>query len=150
MRVPIAAKRTLTTLQIAQFVVGASYAFAHLFIAYAIPVSTPYLFTHNISTVIPEITSSISSAVASATASAGVGNWLKKIALRAAGNEGLAENVHNEQGQTFGLDAIRAEEVEKARDEIRYKMEYPTVHCMDTSGEVFAILLNVMYLAPLT
>lgn len=32
----------------------------------------------------------------------------------------------------------------------RYKVEYQTVNCLDTSGEVFAILLNAIYLAPLT
>ncbi|MCJ1393638.1 hypothetical protein MMC18_006513 [Xylographa bjoerkii] len=150
MRAPLLFKRTLTTLQIAQFVVGASYAFAHLFISYSAPVNTPYLFTHSISTAIPAMTSTISSAIASVTASAGVGNLLKKIVLRAAGNEGLAENVHNDQGQRFGLDETKYEEVERSRDEIRHKLEYPTVSCIDTSGQAFAILLNVMYLAPLT
>ncbi|MCJ1402980.1 hypothetical protein MMC11_006202 [Xylographa trunciseda] len=150
MRAPMLFKRTLTGLQIAQFVVGASYAFAHLFISYSAPVNTPYLFTHGISTAIPAMTSSISSAVASVTASAGVGNLLKKIVLRAAGNEGLAENVHNDQGLRFGIDETKYEDVERARDEIRYKLEYPTVNCIDTSGQAFAILLNVMYLAPLT
>ncbi|MCJ1379549.1 hypothetical protein MMC17_002650 [Xylographa soralifera] len=150
MHAPLLFKRTLTGLQIAQFVFGASYAFAHLFISYSAPVNTPYLFTHSISTAIPAMTSSISSAIASVTASAGVGNLLKKIVLRAAGNEGLAENVHNDQGQRFGIDETNYEKVEEARDEIRYKLEYPTVNCVDTSGQAFAILLNVMYLAPLT
>ncbi|MCJ1439349.1 hypothetical protein MMC27_008741 [Xylographa pallens] len=150
MQAPMLFKRTLTGLQIAQFVFGASYAFAHLFISYSAPVNTPYLFTHSISTAIPAMTSSISSAIASVTASAGVGNLLKKIVLRAAGNEGLAENVHNDQGLRFGIDETNYEKVEKARDEIRYKVEYPTVNCIDTSGQAFAIMLNVMYLAPLT
>ena len=150
MNAPILFKRTLTSLQIAQFIVGASYAFAHLFISYSAPVNTPYLFTHSISTAIPAMTSSISSAIASVTASAGVGNLLKKIVLRAAGNEGLAENVYDDQGLRFGIDETNYEKAEKARDEIRYKIEYPTVSCIDTSGQAFAILLNVMYLAPLT
>ncbi|MCJ1255906.1 hypothetical protein MMC24_003724 [Lignoscripta atroalba] len=148
--VPPVVKRTITSLQIAQFVFGATYAVAHLFIAYSVPVSTPYLFTHNISQALPAVTSSVSSAFTSATASAGVGSWLKKIALRAAAQEGLAENVKNKQGEMFGLDALKAEEVEKARDEIRHRLEYPTVRCIDTSGQAFAILLNVLYLAPLT
>ena len=130
--------------------IGATYAAAHLFIAYNVPVNTPYLYVHNLSTALPTITSSVSSAFASATATVGVGNWLKKIALRAAGEEGLAENVHNNQGEPFGLDAVKAAEVEKAREEIRYKLEYPTVNCIDTSGQAFAIWLNVLYLAPLT
>ncbi|MCJ1267022.1 hypothetical protein MMC22_006907 [Lobaria immixta] len=149
-RVPPILKRTLTTLQIAQFIFGASYAVAHLFIAYSIPVSVPYAFIHNLSSAIPAATSSATSAIASATATAGIGSWLKKVALRAAGEEGLAENVRNLEGETFGIDAIHAAEVEKAQEEIRYKLEYQTVNCLDTSGEAFAILLNALYLAPLT
>jgi len=130
--------------------VGAFFAVAHLFIAYDIPVSVPYLFVHNLSSAIPQATSSVSSALASITATAGVGEWLKKMALRAAGEEGLAENVRNNQGETFGIDAVHAKEAEKVREEIRYRNEYQTVRCVDTSGQAFAILLNVFYLAPLT
>ncbi|KAL8696921.1 MAG: hypothetical protein Q9201_007412 [Fulgogasparrea decipioides] len=143
-------KSTLTRLQIIQFVFGATYAMAHLFIAYDIPVETPYLFVHNLSSALPTAASSISSAIASATASADIGSWIKKAALRAAGEEGLAENVRNTQGQPFGIDAIHAAEVEKAQEEIRYKTQYQTVNCLDTPGEAFAILLNFAYLAPLT
>lgn len=85
---------------------------AHLFIAYSVPVSVPYSF--NPSSAIPAATSSASSMFASATATAGIGSWLKKVALRAAGEEGLAENVRNLAGETFGIDAIHAAEVEKA------------------------------------
>ena len=95
------------------------------------------------------ISSAVSSAFASATATAGLGSWLKKVALRAAGEEGLAENVRNYQGETFGIDAVHAAQMEKAQEEIRYKWESQTVHCLDTSGEAFAILLNLVYLAPL-
>ena len=142
-------KQTLTTLQIAQIVFGASYAMAHLFIAYSIPVSVPYVFVHNLTSAIPAAASSASSAIASVTATAGLGSWLKKLALRAAGEEGLAENVRNQKGETFGIDAIHAAEVEKAQEEIRYKTQYQTIHCVDTSGQAFAILLNCLYLAPL-
>ncbi|KAL8719843.1 MAG: hypothetical protein Q9225_003196 [Loekoesia sp. 1 TL-2023] len=143
-------KSVLTTMQIVQFVFGATYALAHLFIAYDIPVETPYLFVHNLSSALPSAASSVSSAIASATVSADFGSWLKKAALRAAGEEGLAENVRNAQGQTFGIDAMHAAEVEKAQEEIRYRIQYQRVNCLDTSGETFAILLNFFYLAPLT
>ena len=146
-------KQTLTTLQIIQIVFGGTYAFAHLFIAYDIPIEKTYLYVHNLSTALPSTVSTISSAVssafASATATAGLGSWLKKVALRAAGEEGLAENVRNYQGETFGIDAVHAAQMEKAREEIRYKWETQRVHCLDTSGEAFAILLNLVYLAPL-
>ena len=145
-------KRTLTGLQIAQIVFGGSYALAHLFVAYDIPVEMPYLYAHNLSTALPSTASAITSTVSSAftsAATAGIGNWLKKAALRAAGEEGLAENVRNSQGETFGIDAIHAADVERAQQEIKYKLENQRVHCLDTSGQVFAILLNLIYLAPL-
>lgn len=153
-RVPKWFKQTLTTLQITQFVIGAAYAFLHLFIAYQIPVSVPYIYhlgtaaTKIASSVPSDISATASSAIA--TVSAGVGAWLKKAALRAAGYEGLAENVLNEQGQTFGIDAVHAAEDLVAREETRYRDEVQWVHCLDTSGQVFAILLNCMYLLPLT
>ena len=58
-------------------------------------------------------------------------------------------NVRNEQGEAFGIDAVHAAESEKALEETRYRMEYKTIHCLDTSGQVFAILLNAVYLLPL-
>ena len=142
----------MTFLQIAQIVFGASYAFAHLFVGYDIPIEEAYLYVHNLSTALPStasaVSSTLSSALSSATA-AGFGNWLKKAALRAAGEEGLAENVRNYQGETFGIDAVHAAEVEKAQEEIRYRMGSSRVHCLDTSGQVLAILMNLVYLAPL-
>jgi len=149
-QVPQSLKRFLTALQISQFIIGASYAVGHLFVAYSRPVSTPYLFIHNLSTLLPTAASSLSSAVASATASAGLGSWLKKAALRAAGEEGLAENVRNAQGEHFGIDAVHSSELEKAQEEMRWRSEYQMTHCLDTPGQAFAILLNALYLAPLT
>ena len=132
---------------------GASYAFAHLFVAYDIPVEEAVTYVHNLSTAIPStastISSTISSALSSATVVAGLGSWLKKAALRAAGEEGLAENVRNYQGETFGIDAIHAADVEKAQEEIRYRMTSQRVHCLDTSGQALAIFMNLIYLAPL-
>lgn len=137
-------------MQITQFIVGATYAFAHLFVAYSRPVSVPYVFIHNLSSALPVATSTVSSAISSVSATADLESWLKKAVLRAAGQEGLAENVRNSQGQTFGIDAVHAAEVEKAAEEIRYKSEYQITSCLDTPGQTFAILLNLVYLAPLT
>ena len=143
----------MTFLQIAQIVFGASYAFAHLFVAYDIPIEEAYLYVHNLSTALPStasaVSSTLSSALTSATTAAGIGSWLKKAALRAAGEEGLAENVRNYQGETFGIDAVHAAEVERAQEEIRYRMSSSRVDCLDTSGQVLAILMNLVYLAPL-
>jgi GNS1/SUR4 family len=137
-------------MQIAQFVVGSSFALAHLFIAYTIPVNVPYVYS--LADLTSALTSDLSSAasVATATATAGLGSWLKKIAFRAAGEEGLAENVQNEQGKPFGIDAIHAAKDLKMREEIRYRDELRMIHCTDTSGQVFAILINCFYLFPLT
>ncbi|KAL8671927.1 MAG: hypothetical protein Q9168_003583 [Polycauliona sp. 1 TL-2023] len=148
-RVPRLLKSALTAAQTSQIVFGVSYAVAHFFVAYDIPVEVPYLFVHNLSSALPDAASSVSSAVVSATASADLGSWLKKAALRAAGEEGLAENVRNAQGQTFGIDAVHAAEVEKAQEEIRYKSQYQRVNCLDAPGQTFAILLNCLYLFPL-
>ena len=129
---------------------GASFGFTHLFIAYSIPTSLP--FTFSLGDVSSAISSDVSAAASTATASAtaGIGAWLKKFAFRAAGEEGLAENVENEDGQPFGVDALHAASDLKRRQQVRYRQGYKVVHCVDTSGEVFAILLNCFYLAPLT
>ncbi|KIW18908.1 hypothetical protein PV08_03197 [Exophiala spinifera] len=154
MRVPKWFKQSLTTLQITQFVVGATYAFLHLFIAYQVPVSVAYTYFPGevASKIVYSIPSDLSATVSSAmaTASAGLGAWMKKVALRAAGYEGLAQNVLNEQGEPFGVDAVHAAEDLVAREEIRFRDELQWTHCLDTSGQVFAILLNCTYLLPLT
>ena len=92
----------------------------------------------------------VASSVSSAAASGDAAAWARKLALRAAGVQGLAQNAQNAEGAQFGHDAIKAEEVEHAAEEIRYRAEYATINCVDTPGQAFAILLNVMYLAPLT
>ena len=148
---PVAFKQVLTTLQITQFVVGFTYAVLHLFVVYRVPIHTPYVFFHNLSTALPSATS----AVASAASTANVGSWVKKAVLRAAGDEGLSGNVRNNNGNLFGQDAAKAVQVEaeglaEARKEIRYRLEYAEANCIDTSGQAFAILLNALYLLPLT
>lgn len=149
-RVPKRIKQLITTMQIVQFLVGASFALAHLFISYTIPVSVPYIYSF--ADLTSGLASDVSSAasIATASASAGLGSWLKKVAFRAAGEEGLAENIRNEQGKAFGIDAVHAAKDLKAREETRYRDELRMVHCTDTSGQVFAILINCFYLAPLT
>ncbi|KAK5170732.1 hypothetical protein LTR04_004341 [Oleoguttula sp. CCFEE 6159] len=150
-RVPQFVKRTLTTLQITQFLVGASFAAAHLFVSYTVPVSTPYTVITTIASAASAVSSAASSAIAgiaSATASAGVAGFWKKIALRAAGEEGLAENVKNDRGEIFGPEASHV--ADTVREETRYRNEYTMVNCIDTSGQAFAIWLNLIYLLPLT
>ena len=138
-------------MQIAQFVVGVSFAAAHLFISYTVPVSTPYTLFKTISSTASATSSVASSAISQAviaTATANVGAFLKKLAYRAAGEEGLAENVRNNRGQVFGPEAERV--VEAIQRETKYRNEYREVPCIDTTGQSFAIWLNIIYLLPLT
>jgi hypothetical protein len=160
-------KRSLTTAQICQFLVGSTFASAHLFVSYAIPVAVPYTFK-GIAEDLPSIvssaaasatsvlnnsdpTSTLSSLAAEATKEGGA--WLKKLVYRAGGSPALAENVRNHNRQTFGTplhNPIVHSDLKRDIEEIRYRNEWQEVHCLDTSGQAFAIWLNVLYLAPLT
>ena len=148
-------KRTITTLQIAQFVIGTSFAMAHFFVSYDTPVTVPYTVTKKIVSTASAVSSLVSSVAASgvsasSTASAGnrIGGFLKKIALRAAGEEGLAENIRDEDDHLYGAEAERL--IETLKSETRYKQTWERVPCLDTSGQAFSILLNLVYLLPLT
>lgn len=123
-RVPNAIKRSLTTMQITQFLCGTNMAAAYLFVHYTIPYPVGSTALRHLTKVAP--------AVASATAEAGAVSWLKKLAFRAAGAEGVAENVGGA--------------VVPPRSGYTQEM----VTCMDTTGQAFAIWLNVTYLLPLT
>ncbi|KAL1880341.1 hypothetical protein Plec18167_003745 [Paecilomyces lecythidis] len=151
-RIPNRVKRSLTTMQITQFVVGTAMAAIHLFISYDIPVSIPSgLSPRHKATAVAAASSAAESGIAAATAAAGsLGPWLKKLAFRAAGAEGIAENVLNAQGQHFGVDAIHAAKLAEAKTAAQNALEYRTIDCLDTSGQAFAVWLNVMYLLPLT
>ncbi|KAL3424778.1 gns1 sur4 family protein [Phlyctema vagabunda] len=138
--IPNALKRSLTTMQIIQFLVGASYAALHSFVSYRIPVQVP--------TGVVEAATSAVSSVAAVASSAGVGSLVKKFLFRAAGEEGLAENVEGvyPADQVAHHGAVH-EEISHAQ---QYRTVYQTVPCIDTSGQTFAIWLNVFYLTPLT
>ncbi|KKK16976.1 hypothetical protein P175DRAFT_0431826 [Aspergillus ochraceoroseus IBT 24754] len=122
-RVPTVVKRTLTTMQITQFVIGSSMAASYLFVSYTLPAG------QSMSATVTATTGA--TAVASASGLA----WIKQVAFRAAGAEGIAENV----GQGEGNAAV-PQEVHVG----------PMITCMDTTGQGFAIWLNVAYLLPLT
>ncbi|CAK1361677.1 putative fatty acid elongation protein 4 [Cercospora beticola] len=161
-RVPQAIKRSLTSLQIAQFLWGASYAAAHLFVQYDIPIATPYQVVHTISSVVSSATSkaqSATSVISEAVATPSAIAWAalgKKMLLRALGEEGLAENVHDKRNQP--LNPVMEQKIEEFKDHIpgvpkyetRWRTDWTRVNCIDTSGEAFAIILNLFYLAPLT
>ncbi|KAF2726336.1 hypothetical protein K431DRAFT_214132 [Polychaeton citri CBS 116435] len=162
-RVSQTVKRTLTTLQIVQFLVGASYAALHLFVQYDIPVQTPYqvvsTFQEAISTVSSaavSVTSAVAAAVESPTVTASIGSMVKKYLLRAIGEEGIAEQVATTQ-DVSGIHLIPEsikQEIKKVdprpQYETKWRTDWTRVDCIDTQGEAFAIYLNLFYLFPLT
>jgi hypothetical protein len=142
-----------------QFLIGITFASMHLFVIYSVPVPVPYSITQTISASASSISSAMNSAiseyasatstVAAAATGRGLGNMLKKIALRAAGEEGLAarvgagsEKIPNPHVNIHLRDALK--------EETKYRTQYTFVSCIDTTGEAFAVWLNVFYLAPLT
>lgn len=111
-------------MQITQFVFGTNMAAAYLFVHYTIPYPVGSAALRHLAKAAP--------AVATAATEAGAVSWVKKLAFRAAGAEGIAENV----GGAVAAPASG------------YTQEMVT--CMDTTGQGFAIWLNVTYLLPLT
>lgn len=163
-------KRTLTTLQILQFLLGSTFAAIHLFISYTVPVSVAYKFAEKVA---PQANATISSAITSATnsaaealptASGAAVAFLRKLIYRAAGDEGLAENIpvpgspiplHQQQHVVAGHPDHHNPVQNFFRhhdtvDRVVYRTEYQTVPCIDNSGQAFAVYLNLIYLAPLT
>ncbi|KAK6605692.1 gns1 sur4 family protein [Botrytis cinerea] len=145
--IPQALKRSLTTMQIIQFLVGATYATVHSFISYTVTVQVP-----SIPATISSITSSASVVATSAAAvatSSGVADMIKKLLYRAIGEEGLAENVNAPVFSSVAQAPIAS--IPKSHSKIpKYVTETRTIPCIDTSGQTFAIWLNVIYLTPLT
>jgi len=139
--IPQSLKRSLTTMQIIQFLIGASYAALHSFVSYTIPVQVPDAAA-SVKTALSAATTVVSP-VAAVASSAGVGSLLKKYLFRAVGEAGLADNING---------AYRREHIDHGStgNVVQYHTEYQTVSCIDTSGQTFAIWLNVLYLTPLT
>lgn len=148
-------------MQITQFIVGVTFAAAHLFVSYTVPVSVTYEVAEkvlpklNASSVVSAASSVASTAVPAATG-AGLA-FLKKWIYRAAGDEGLAENVF--APGAVSPPAHQAADQHAAQHPIQYtqtqartvyRTQYEHVPCIDTSGQAFAIYLNLIYLAPLT
>lgn len=121
-RVPMLVKRTLTSLQITQFLVGATYAMAHSFVSYTVPV-----------VVSVNQASTGSAATTDAAPSGGLLDGLKGLVFgagavghpTAGGSSSDAHSITTTYGQRV-------------------------LPCITTTGQTFAIWLNVLYLAPLT
>jgi hypothetical protein len=131
-RVPLFIKRTLTTLQITQFLLGASHALSHSFVTYVIPVTVARSTIHKASAALAADVP----AEAAASLFPGALESLKQL-IFGAGAEVAAPAQHS-QSATVGT-AVPATE---------------TLHtvqpCIMTAGETFALWINVVYLAPLT
>jgi hypothetical protein len=135
-------------MQITQFLVGVAYASLHSFITYRVPVQI-------YNSPIAHITSAVESMATEAAAS-GVGALAKKILLRAADQEGLAEKI--EVISSTAISAAAAASASAAQERAAdphaapggYHTEYVQKSCLDSSGQTFAVWLNVFYLTPLT
>lgn len=148
-------KRTLTSMQITQFIVGVAFAACHLFVSYSVPVSVPYTVVDKVLEKVngTDIASTASAVLPSATGGAAIA-FLKKFVYRAAGDEGLAENVDGVPSPVSFAGAAVTQQpqqiIKNTVNRIVYRTEYQLVPCVDTSGQAFAIYLNLIYLAPLT
>lgn len=143
--IPNRLKRSLTTMQIIQFLIGVAFATLHSFVFYSVPVQVPNSVKDSAKAATSAATSVVSSVAAAAT-SAGLGSKVKTYLFRAAGEEGLAGNPNGRQV----ADAQSRMESIRGSSSGLYHTEYQTVSCVDTSGQTFAIWLNVLYLTPLT
>ena len=119
----------------------------HLFVTYDIPLTKAEAVSKTLDQMASSVLSGASSAAASAT-SAGIAAWLKQAALRAAGEEGLAENVLSPPRGSIIRNA--KQQAERYAPEQSYITGYETIPCIDTSGQSFAVWLNLVYLFPLT
>ncbi|KAF7545494.1 hypothetical protein G7Z17_g9135 [Cylindrodendrum hubeiense] len=130
-RVPTPVKRTLTSMQITQFLVGASYAMVHSFVAYTAPLTV----TRTNSVVVgDEPAAPLDSIIPTVAA-----NAIESLKMYIFGAAGAA---------TPGAEPV----AEPSHVEMMGSTEtrYISQPCIATTGETFAIWLNVVYLAPLT
>lgn len=142
-------------MQISQFLIGITFAALHLFVTYDIPITKAEAVSKTLDQMASSAMAGISSAAATAS-SAGIAAWLKQAALRAAGEEGLAENVLAPPASVVARRAQQAYQSQQANapasqnQQSTYTTGYETVPCIDTSGQSFAVWLNLVYLFPLT
>lgn len=154
-RVPHRVKRGLTTLQITQFVFGASFAALPLFLSYTFPVSVKYVTSELVegpASTVAAVLSSDSVTAATAASTAAATALLKKLIYRAAGEEGLAENVPSPVAGAHEIShAPELQQViNQAIKKVFYRTQYKQTQCIDTTGRSFAVWLNLVYLFPLT
>ncbi len=126
-------KRSLTSMQIMQFLVGASYAMSHSFISYAVPVVIRVAKTTT--TAAAAAATAVAAEPTPATILDSVRGWLTNA-------------VSLVTSAAAAQDTATPPAPEAIVEEVLYGQQ--VVPCITTSGETFAIWLNVLYLAPLT
>ena len=143
---------------------------SHLFVSYVVPVSMAYTVDSDIMKAPSHIEATASSASSAlnrfllgdtspscvSNASSDTLPWLKKMAFLAVNAPGLAYGVRD--GQALP-DASRNNYAERSGHDVSnvpsaektfHRLHHQHVRCLDNNGQVFAILLNVAYLIPLT
>ncbi|ROV98283.1 hypothetical protein VSDG_04429 [Cytospora chrysosperma] len=139
-RVPVLVKRTLTSLQITQFLIGASYAMIHSFISYDVPVATTILRT---SSAPADASSATPEAVGTDATHPALLDSLKQLVLGVASKVTTSAVIDEASSP-----AANAGAEQPATTETVYMDKL--IPCITTTGQTFAIWLNVLYLAPLT
>jgi len=124
-------KRTLTSMQIAQFLVGATFAMSHTFISYVVPVNWPEVEEMIAAAAGAEMGGHHSGHDATANATA-VMNNLKALVF-ATSPDAATHAPHKHQ-----------------RHHQDRPPQFTTLPRITTTGATFAIYLDVLYLAPLT
>lgn len=121
-------KRSLTSMQITQFLVGGSFAMAHSFISYYIPA-------------IVQVTEDVAKATVNAAVN---GSSVPASALTGARAYlfGAATHLTGANGEPT--------EVVPSVDKSKTAYGLQAVPCVTSNAQTFAIWLNVFYLAPLT
>ncbi|KAG7127319.1 Elongation of fatty acids protein sre1 like [Verticillium longisporum] len=144
-RVPTPIKRSLTTMQITQFLVGASYAMLHSFVSYTVPVT---VYTEKSASAAAAASASSSSSLPTAEAivkaSVGAIESIKNMIYGAASESAVAAAASDATG------AAAAAAAAAVPAGLQAETVWVTQPCITTSGETFGIWLNVLYLAPLT
>ncbi|GJN68745.1 hypothetical protein PLIIFM63780_001069 [Purpureocillium lilacinum] len=125
-KVPMGVKRTLTTMQITQFLVGASYAMAHSFVTYIAPITLSSVTSTPVDVPAAPADSVMPTA-------AGTLDSLKKLIFGSVTKDAAAAVAGSVKEQTVATETL-----------------YVAQPCIGTANETFAIWLNVLYLAPLT
>ena len=135
-----------------QFIFGASFAGLHLFVSYTAPVQIPYTVSETVAAVASAVTSALpAGATADSLATAAGTALLKKLIYRAAGEEGLAENIPASAAAV--QDAVTtqlAQNQNQSVEKLIYRTQYVEKRCIDSTGQSFAVWLNLVYLFPLT